>query len=141
MHQFPYAFKWLIIWGSFYFNLPSQLPQIVSTVGIDPILAGIHAEIKSLLRERLYLSRFIKVHKKKENNAFGFCIIRISQSYCFYLTIYVFTAEKQTKTKKKKTKQNKNKTEKGLTKLICSFGNVTDQTECVKEATIVSWLS
>ena len=24
MHQFPFAFKWLLIWGSFYFNLPSQ---------------------------------------------------------------------------------------------------------------------
>ena len=36
----------------------------------------------------------VAIHKstqKKENNAFGFCIIQISQSYCFYLTIYVFT--------------------------------------------------
>ena len=24
MHQFPHAFKWLLIRGSFYFNLPSQ---------------------------------------------------------------------------------------------------------------------
>ena len=24
MHQFPYAFKWLLTRGSFYFNLPSQ---------------------------------------------------------------------------------------------------------------------
>ena len=27
MHQLPYAFKWLLIRGSFYFNLPSQLLQ------------------------------------------------------------------------------------------------------------------
>ena len=31
----------------------------------------------------------------------------------------------------------KKKKEKGLTKLIRSFGNVTDQTEGVREATIV----
>ena len=33
------------------------------------------------------------------------------------------------------------KKEKGLMKLIRSFGNVTDQTEGVREATISSWLS
>ena len=37
--------------------------------------------------------------------------------------------------------KKKKKKEKGLTKLIRSFGNVTDQTEGVREATIVSWLS
>ena len=37
-----------------------------------PILAGIHTEIKSLLGEGSYLSRFTKVHKKKENNDFKF---------------------------------------------------------------------
>ena len=31
--------------------------------------------------------------------------------------------------------------EKGLMKLIRSFGNVTDQTEDAREASIVSWLS
>ena len=30
------------------------------------------------------------------------------------------------------------KKEKGLRKLICSFGNLTDQTEGVREATIIS---
>ena len=33
------------------------------------------------------------------------------------------------------------KEKKILSKLIRSFGNVTDQTESVREATIISWLS
>ena len=82
----------------------------------------------------------VAVHKstqKKENNAFGFFfIIQISQSYCFYLTIYVFTEVCRTYKKKKKKKK-----EKGLMKLIRSFGNVTDQTEGIRDATTVSWLS
>ena len=60
-------------------------------MGVDLILAGIHAEVKSLIGEKLFLSQFIKIHKKKQNNAFDFCIIQFSQSYCFYLAIYVFT--------------------------------------------------
>ena len=99
-------------------------------MGVDTILAGIHSEIKSLLGERLCLSRYTKIHKK-ENNAFGFCIIQITQSYYFYLTICVFTEVCRIQKKK----------EKGLTKLIRSFGNMTDQTGGVREATIVSWLS
>ena len=38
-------------------------------------------------------------------------------------------------------KKKKKRKEKGLMKLIRSFGNVTDQTEGVREETIVSWLS
>ena len=30
MRQFPYAFKWLLIRGSFYFNLPSQFYAILT---------------------------------------------------------------------------------------------------------------
>ena len=57
----------------------------------------------------MYLSRFTKVHKKKENKAFGFCMIQISQSYCFYLTIYVFTEVCRIQKKKKKKKKKKRK--------------------------------
>ena len=32
-----------------------------------------------------------KIHKKKENKAFDFCIMQFSQSYCSYQTVYVFT--------------------------------------------------
>ena len=60
-------------------------------MGVDLILPEIHAEVKSLFGEKLFLSQFTKIHKKKENNAFDFCIIQFSQSYCFYLAIYVFT--------------------------------------------------
>ena len=101
-------------------------------MGVDLIFAGIHAEVKSLCGERLFLSRLTKMHKKKENNAFGyFCIIQSSQSYRFYITIYVFTEVCRIQKRKKK----------GLMKLIRLLGNVTDQTEGVREATIVSWLS
>ena len=54
--------------------------------GVD--FAGIHAEIQLLLGEKLYLSRFTKIHKKKEITLSVFCIIQISQSDCFYLRIY-----------------------------------------------------
>ena len=60
-------------------------------MGVNRILAGIHAEVKLLFGEKLFLSQFTKIHKKKENNAFDVCIIQFSQSYCFYLTIYIFT--------------------------------------------------
>ena len=83
-----------------------------------PILAGIYAEIKSLLGERLYLSRFTKVRKKKENNAFKF------------LKAIVFIYDVFTKY----VEYNKEK-EKGLTKLVRLFGNVTDQAG-VREAII-----
>ena len=101
-------------------------------MGVDLILAGIHAEVKSLFGEKLFLSQFTKMHKKKENNAFGFffCIIQSSQSCCFYLNIYVFTEVCRIQ-----------KGKKALTKLIRSFGKVTDQTEDTREATIVYWLS
>ena len=88
-------------------------------MGVDLDLAGIHTEVKLLFGEKLVP---VAVHKKKEN-AFDFCIIQFSQSYCFYLAIYVFTEMCR------------------IQKLICSFGNVTDQTEDAREATIVSWLS
>ena len=67
------------------------LPQIVSIVGVDLILSGIHAKEKSPFGEKSFLSRFTKIHKKKENNAFDFCMIQFSQSYCFYKNIYVVT--------------------------------------------------
>ena len=46
--------------------------QCFSYLRSFPIWAGVHAEIKSLLGERLYPSRLTKVHRKKENNAFKF---------------------------------------------------------------------
>ena len=69
----------------------------------------------------------VAVHKSTQN-AFSFCIVQISQSYCFYLTIYVLT--EVCRIQKKKIKK----------KVLRNFGNVTDQTEGVREATIVSWL-
>ena len=101
-------------------------------MGVDLSLAGIYAKVKLLCREKLYLLQLTKVHKKKENNAFDFCIIQISQSYCFYKYIYRYVFIEVCRIQKIKKK------EKGLTKLICSFGNVTDQREGVKEATIIS---
>ena len=91
-------------------------------MGVNLIWAGIHAKVKSPFGEKLFLSWFTKIHKKKENNTFDFCIIQFSQSYCFYLYTYL---QKCVEYKKK---------EKGLTKLIRSFGNVTDQTEGAREA-------
>ena len=61
-----------------------------------------------------------KYTRRKKTTLSVFCIIQISSKlFFFYLTIYVFTEVCRIQ----KTK------EKGLTKLIRSFGNVTDQTE------------
>ena len=86
-------------------------------------MAGIHAEIKSQLGERLYLSQFKKYTRRKKTTLSNF-------SNFIKLYMYLQNVCRIQKERKKK----------GLTKLIRWFGNVTDQKESVREATIVSWL-
>ena len=97
------------------------LPQIVSNFGWDPRRNKITAGREIVL---------VGVHKSTQEERKQH--FQISQSYCFYLTIYVLTEVCRIQKRKK---------QKGLTKLIRSFGNVTDQTQGVREATIVSWLT
>ena len=60
-------------------------PRCFSFLRSFPIWAGIHTEINSLLGERLYLSRFTKEHKKKENNAFKFL-----KAIVFFILLYMY---------------------------------------------------
>ena len=51
MHQFPYAFKWLLIRGSFYVNLPSQQ--------FDVSVGTIHTIIREELKMRKICAKFV----------------------------------------------------------------------------------
>ena len=75
-------------------------------MGVDPILAGTKRRNKIAAGREIVL---VATHKKKENIAYGFYIIQISQSYCFYLTIYVFTEVCRIQKKKKKKKKERKK--------------------------------
>ena len=86
-------------------------------MGVDLILAGIHAEENSLFQEKIVPVAVLKKHKKKKkDNAFDFCIIQFSQSYCLYLAIEVFTEMCKIQ-----------KEGKGHRKHFRSFGNVTER--------------
>ena len=85
-------------------------------MGVDLILAGIQAEIKSLSVEKIVPVAVHKNTQKRKNNAFDFCIIQFSQRYYLYLAIEVFTEMCRIQ-----------KDEKVHTKLICSFGNVRER--------------
>ena len=78
------------------------LPQIVSAVGVDLILAGIHAQVKSLCGERLFLSQLTKIHKKKENNAFVFFLYNTIYSKLLFLSNYIRIYRSVYNTKRKK---------------------------------------
>ena len=60
-------------------------------MGVDLILAGIHAEVKLLSIEKIVPVAVHKNIQKRKNSAFDFCIIQFSQSYYLYLVIEVFT--------------------------------------------------
>ena len=84
-------------------------------MGVDLILAGIHAEVKLLSVEKIVPVAVHKNTQKRKNNAFDFCIIQFSQSYYLYVVIDVFT--EMCRIQKMEGKVH--------TKLIRSFGNVT----------------
>ena len=91
-----------------------------------PILAGIHTEIKSLLRERWYLLRFTKGIRRRKTTLSNF------SKLLFLSMMYVFT---------KCVEYNKEEEkEKGLTKLIRLFGKCDRSNRC-KGGNYCSWFS
>ena len=95
--------------------------QCSSNLRSFPILAGIHAEIKSLLGERLYLSRFTKCIKRRKTMLSNF------SKLLFLSTMYVFT--KCNKEKRKRSYET------------CSFVRKCDRSNRCKGGNYRPWLS